>query len=69
MGWSWEKGTPKERADTVRAHWHACLANKENLAELFNLTPAGVDQIMHGDVWRPEYRQNRVNTRIRTWAK
>lgn len=57
--WQWETGTPKERADTVRAHLAACHGDYEVLAKLFFLTGDGVRQILSGDIWRPEYSTER----------
>lgn len=52
--WTWELGTPRERADTIRAHSQSRLS-VEQLCELFYLTPDGARAILRGDNWKPEY--------------
>lgn len=50
--WTWNNGTPRERGEMVRQH---ISAPRENLLSLFQLTPDGLDKILSGDDWRPEY--------------
>lgn len=52
--WNWNQGTPHERAEMVRRHRSVARAN---LLELFQLTEEGLDRIMSGADWRPEYEQ------------
>jgi hypothetical protein len=53
-GWTWAKGSPKERADAVRSHGKLKLRFRD-LCYLFNLTADGAWEILKGDIWRPEY--------------
>ena len=65
MSWSWETGTPRERAEMVRKHaspsarapsYHdARQLSDDDLCRLFNLTPAGLQAILAGADWRPEH--------------
>jgi hypothetical protein len=56
-GWTWKDGTPQERADAIRSH--ARDVNRplspRDLRRLFLLTEAGLQSILSGGVWRPEY--------------
>ena len=61
--WTWKTGTPRERADTVRGHVSACLNNHGKLRELFNLTEAGLCEILSGSDWRPEHRDHSEDLR------
>lgn len=51
--WTWNTASPAERADAIRAHQRKI--GSVATAELFQLTEAGIIQILNGDVWRPEY--------------
>lgn len=58
--WEWEKATPKERADFIRQHTGPMPRSKlplsrEQLCELFILTPEGLQRILDGEDWRTEY--------------
>lgn len=56
MEWTWNTGTFRERAALVRSHYSGCcLGNREITMELFALTEDGLDAILHGADWRPEY--------------
>lgn len=59
--WTWETGTPRERADTVRSHLNACLGNRDELCKLFKLTEAGLSAILGGYDWRPEYEADALS--------
>lgn len=50
MGWSWEIGSPRERADMVRSHLGIGLT-EDHLCDLFNLTPEGLLAIKRGLNW------------------
>lgn len=54
MSWSWETGTPRERAKIVRQHQDPKLS-RDDLCRLFRLTRAGLSEILSGKDWRPEY--------------
>lgn len=61
MAWSWETGTPAERAHTVRRHaFDGRPIPEANLLTLFNLTEVGLRRILAGDIWRPEYDIDRA---------
>lgn len=61
MAWSWETGTPRERADTVRRHaFSGRTIPESNLLTLFNLTDVGLRRIMAGEDWRPEFDADAV---------
>lgn len=56
MSWSWENGTPRERANIVRSHAHGTrpLSNAA-LRDLFCLTPEGLLAILRGLDWCDEF--------------
>lgn len=51
--WSWNDGTPAERAATVRSHLRTL--DHHAIQSLFKLSRNGVEKIAAGDIWRPEY--------------
>ena len=53
LRWTWEHGSPAERAWMVRSHRNC--ATPEALCDLFQLTPRGLRAIFDGDDWRPQY--------------
>ena len=54
--WNWETASPAERADMVRRHAGGSRPlGTVALADLFQLTDAGVSAILAGDTWRKEY--------------
>lgn len=55
MGFSWETGSPAERARTVRAHVAPCFGNGQILCDLFHLSERGLACILAGYKWRPEF--------------
>lgn len=55
--WTWENGTPKERADMVRSHLNHCHGSAVELRKLFHLTEHGAQRILAGDDWKPEYSE------------
>ena len=58
MTWTWERATPKERADWVRRHlWWFGLPDYE-VKKLFRLTIAGMRLIEAGASWTPAYQEN-----------
>lgn len=60
-GWTWENGTPRERAEMVRVHagvYRPKPFSRAHLLEMFLLTEEGLDAIVKGDIWRPEYQRN-----------
>lgn len=52
MGWTWESGSPNERAAFIRCHRDL---TDDDLRKLFCLTERGLLRIMGGDDWMPEY--------------
>jgi hypothetical protein len=57
--WSWNNGTWHERAEMVRSHANpARPIPRGNLLTLFCLTSDGLDKILCGDDWRPEYESH-----------
>lgn len=48
--WNWASGTPRERAEMVRR-----TGSRVNLCTLFNLTEDGLNKIMNGHDWKPEF--------------
>lgn len=60
--WNWATGSPEERGEMVRRHVGGTRPlPRENLKLLFDLTDEGLDKIMNGDCWRPEYEAPAVN--------
>lgn len=59
--WTWDKGTPRERADTVRGHLAPCRGDHESLKTLFNLTDNGLKEILAGSDWKPEHRASQIS--------
>lgn len=61
--WSWNTGTPRERAMMVRDHHirGTCLGNKQILGDLFNLTEDGVEKILNGADWHPDHERPSIN--------
>lgn len=56
MAWTWQTGTPRERAETVRRHaFDGRPIPEANLLTLFNLTEIGLRRILAGGDWRPEF--------------
>lgn len=53
--WTWKDATPRERGIWVRQSLRDCLSNRDKLRELFNLTEDGVDKILNGSDWYPEF--------------
>lgn len=51
--WTWENGTPQERAEAIRSHQRSL--NPDAIRQLFHLTVEGEDMIRRGDIWRSEY--------------
>lgn len=59
--WTWVDGTPRERANMVRAHHRpALMVPFDQLCELFNLTTNGLHKILDGDDWRPQYQRRKA---------
>ena len=58
MGWTWENGTPRERAEMVRSTLRRCLGNREAMLDLFNLSETGLRRILAGEDWKPEYEKS-----------
>ena len=60
--WAWSTGTWHERANMVRRH---AMGNKslpfDRLRKLFMLNENGLDSILRGDDWHPEYEEDSVN--------
>jgi hypothetical protein len=48
----WEAASPSERGKMVRQHRYE---RKLNLKELFCLTDEGLEEILAGRDWKPEY--------------
>jgi hypothetical protein len=59
--WTWETGSAHERGVMVRQHVTALRANIRSLGDLFLLTDNGVEKILQGDDWRPEYDRPSIN--------
>ena len=57
--WTWEKATPRERADFIRSHLTGSRPSTEQqICELFGLTPMGFEQIVYRrEDWKPEYER------------
>ena len=54
--WTWETGTPMERADAIRMHMQGSRPlSFAQTAEMFNLTDAGLQAILKGQPWRAQY--------------
>ena len=53
--WNWNTGTPHDRAEMVRRHANGSQVSRQNLLTLFQLTENGLDQILQGTDWCPEY--------------
>ncbi len=53
--WSWETGTPFERAEMVRRHLNSPGLHWDSVRELFNLTDEGIRMIARGENWCEEY--------------
>lgn len=56
--WTWEGGSPMERADVVRAHYKNRDLTGEDLCRTFNLTCNGLIEIIRGKNWSPEYQRS-----------
>jgi hypothetical protein len=57
-GWTWDKGTPYERAEMVRGHSRVHSLSPCHLRQLFDLTEAGLNKILSGDDWCLEYEES-----------
>jgi hypothetical protein len=57
MGWTWKEANPHQRGECVRTTAPHCFDSQTHLMKLFNLTANGLQKIMAGDQWRPEYEQ------------
>jgi hypothetical protein len=55
--WLWDTGGPRDRANAVRHHFWTEHLSHEQVRELFELTTEGLDMILRGDNWRPEYER------------
>lgn len=53
--WSWATGTPRERADMVRAHLSSPRLTEEHVADLFGLSIEGLLAIKRGCDWDRAY--------------
>ena len=62
--WTWRDGTPEERGNVVRAHFMRNKVDMPELCELFCLTERGAEQIIRGNVWRPDYS---IDGQILSW--
>lgn len=52
--WTWKNGTPRERAEMVRLHAKMRRPpSHEYLCHIFQLTPAGLAEIINGADWQP----------------
>ena len=49
----WEKMSPRERADLIRAHRSL---GSNAVRELFRLTQRGLRMIIMGEDWKPQYQ-------------
>ena len=51
----WALAGPVERGSWIRGHQYCSRPQK--IIELFNLTEAGLDEILGGEDWKPEYER------------
>lgn len=60
--WTWATASPRERAAMVRGHARGSRPlSFDQLCELFDLTKNGLDAILAGNDWRPEYERPAIN--------
>ena len=54
MSWTWETGTPRERAEMIRRHGNL---KDETVCDLFDLSVEGLLAIRRGADWCEQYRK------------
>lgn len=61
MAWTWEAGTPRERADLIRAHLRGVRPLSNAAAcDLFNLTDDGLESVLRGADWQPRFTRSKT---------
>lgn len=56
--WTWETGTPKERADLVRSTSDITGISTDDICDLFDLSYKGLADILRGRDWQREHSRS-----------